>query len=451
MLLTLHVAIPVRENSIDTMQTVEALKLMPVWVNPEHLNSTARIILEGHRLRAIGVVDHGDLVGTVSLDRLNSAEPTAPVATAMDSLGIVIDGRKSVRETAEVFVRESLDYAPAVIDGHFLGIVTANMLLRELGRSWDPLTGLSWSDQLREWGIDNLRTGREVTILFIDLNDFGSYNKRYGHIVGDKVLQSVASMLKSTIEPDRDMLVRYGGDEFAIGTLRHREEADGMAEVLRRRVKEIRVPEADEGVDFCVGVFGGKRTRERESIHYAATLDNLINFASRDCIGQKPPPRMSELVEPIEPPVTVAIEELPPEPAPVPNPVAASTTQLGLVRVVSVFADDQALNSLTQVILSVGENVVSGISSRMGKPVIESVATATVKALERGFPDHPMKVGDIHLSEGPQGQKLVSISGQLTSGDRTVPVGGVETVEQDLYKSVAEATLQAFLSGITLL
>jgi hypothetical protein len=62
-----------------------------------------------------------------------------------------------------------------------------------------------------------------------------------------------------------------------------------------------------------------------------------------------------------------------------------------------------------------------------------------------------MKVGDIHLSEGPQGQKLVSISGQLTSGDRTVPVGGVETVEQDLYKSVAEATLQAFLSGITLL
>ena len=80
----------------------------------------------------------------------------------------------------------------------------------------------------------------------------------------------------------------------------------------------------------------------------------------------------------------------------------------------------------------------------MGKSVIESIAQATAKALERKFPDRPMQINDIHLTQSPEGHRLVTVSAQISQGERNFAVGGVRTVDQDLYTDVATATLQAF-------
>lgn len=413
------------------MLSIRALKLLPAWVAPEHLISTARIILAGHGLRALGVLDNGNLVGVVTAEALAGEPDFSPVRVAMISPDLVLDGDMSVREAADQFVQTNAEVAPVMVDGSYLGVVTSNMLLKELGRSWDPLTGLSWSDQLREWGIENLKRGSEITILFIDLDDFGQYNKRYGHIVGDHVLQRVAGMLVESVDAECDALVRYGGDEFAIGTVRERHEAEAFAAMLKRRIHETFIGETEEGVDFTIGIQGGKRSKERENIHFAATMDNLINLASKDCIAQK---NAKQALESRDLPVMAAVE------------IAKTQVDesLGPIRVVSVFADDHTSNSLTQVIISVGDAVVSGVSARMGKSVIESIAHATAKALERKFPDRPLHVSDIHLTQGPEGQRMVSVSAQVTHGETTYPVGGVKAVEQDLYSDVALATLQAF-------
>lgn len=420
------------------MQSIRALKLLPVWVTPDHLVSTARIILAGHGLRAIGVLEEGNLVGSVTPETLANEPDFAEVRVAMTPPELVLDGDLSVREAADLFVKKNVDFAPVAFEGRFLGIVTANMLLKELGRSWDPLTGLSWSDQLREWGIEHLKRGSEITILFVDLDDFGQYNKRYGHIVGDHVLQRVASMLNESVDSERDILVRYGGDEFAIGTLRERGDAEQFSSMLKRKVHEIFVGEAEEGVDFTIGMYGGKRNKERENIHFAATLDNLINLASKDCIAQK---NAKTAVVHQELP-TIAITAVAPEPVPVLGPSAP-------INVVSVFADDHTSNSLTQVIISVGDAVVSGVSARMGKSVIESIALATAKALERRYPERPMLVSDIHLTQAPDGKRMVTVSAQVQVEGNAVPVGGVKTVEQDLYTDVAMATLQAFQQALS--
>lgn len=413
------------------MLSLRALKLLPVWVSPEHLVSTARIILAGHGLRGLGVLEGRDLVGIVTAETLAGEADFSPVRLSISKPPIVLDGDMSVRQAAEEFVQANADIAPVMANGEFLGVVTANMLLRELGRSWDPLTGLSWSDQLREWGIENLKRGAEITILFIDLDEFGQYNKRYGHIVGDHVLKRVADMLGDAIDPERDTLVRYGGDEFAIGTIRERQDAESFATMLKRRVQETFMGEPEEGVDFTIGIQGGKRSKERENVHFAATLDNLINLASKDCIAQK---NAKQALESRDLPIMAAVE--------------MAKTQvdesIGPIRVVSVFADDHTSNSLTQVIISVGDAVVSGVSARMGKSVIESIAHATAKALERKFPDRPLHVSDIHLTQGQEGQRMVSVSAQVNSGDQSIPVGGVKAVEQDLYTDVALATIQAF-------
>lgn len=416
------------------MLSIRALKLLPAWVSPDHLVSTARIILEGHDLRALGVLDAGELVGVVTQESLAQAADFTEVRSAMIPPTLVLDGDLTVREAADLFVRDNAEVAPVTFEGKFLGVVTSNMLLRELGRSWDPLTGLSWSDQLREWGVENLKRGNEVIILFIDLDDFGQYNKRYGHIVGDHVLQKVANMLNDSIDSERDVLVRYGGDEFAIGTLRERSEAETFVAMLKRRIHEVFIGEAEDSVDFTIGMHGGKRNKERENIHFAATLDNLINLASKDCIAQK---NAKLALEERELHVLAAVE--------VPDiPQIPLDDPYGPIRVVSVFADDHTSNSLTQVIISIGDAVVSGVSARMGKSVIESIAQATAKALERKFPDRYMQINDIHLTQSGDGSRLVTVSAQVNHGEQVYPVGGVKTVEQDLYNDVALATLQAF-------
>lgn len=428
-LLSLEVVQTPIEPGAPYMQTVESLKLLPVWVDPEHLVASARILLLGHAMRVLGVVDHGELIGTISIERVLSESDFIPVRAITDSIRLIVQATDATREVAQRFVENDLDFAPVVKDGRFLGIVTANMLLRELGRSWDPLTGLSWSDRLREWGIENLKRGNEVTILFFDINQFGTYNKRFGHIVGDKILRQMAAFLRDRVSQDTDVLVRFGGDEFAIGTLRARTDAEELAQQIARAGHEITVPDAGEGVTFSVGIFGGKRTKERESVHFAATLDNLINLASKDCLSRKPDLTIRpELTVPSAPAIEIAPE--------VPE-----------VRVVNVFADESSPTALTQVILRHGDQVISGVSARMGRPTIQSVATATGKALERAFPGATFKVGDINLSESKDGDRLVSVAGQFSQGERIALTGGVGSVSGDLYASVAEATVQAFLSA----
>lgn len=415
------------------MKTIEELKLLPVWVEPSHLVATAKILLRGHGVKALGVLDKGTLVGVISSEFLAGLEDHERIAEAVQPCEIVLEANMSVRQAAEEFLHNDVDFAPAVRDGTFIGVVTSTMLLRELNRSWDPLTNLSWQDLLREWGVDNLKRGREVTVVFIDLDDFGQYNKRFGHTVGDQILRSMAAMLSECIDTDKDVLVRYGGDEFAIGTIRERIEAEMLAEMIKRRVNDVFIKESKEPVTFCVGIFGGKRTKERENDHYQSTLDNLINLASKNCLAQK---RRRE-AQPMQTAVA-SVRVLEPEPK-APSRAASSN-----VRLVDVLADEQAPNSFTTVNLSIGEDIVSGVSAKMGGSTLQSVATATGKAVEKAYPGSQLRIEDIHLGESNGGQKIVTVLAQLTDQKGSRAVSGAVAVADNLYSSVANATLEAF-------
>ncbi|MBV8205183.1 MAG: GGDEF domain-containing protein [Acidobacteria bacterium] len=54
-----------------------------------------------------------------------------------------------------------------------------------------------------------------LTVMMIDVDDFKSVNTLFGHIMGDRVLQDVARLLKKTFRAS-DTLFRYGGDEFLV-------------------------------------------------------------------------------------------------------------------------------------------------------------------------------------------------------------------------------------------
>ena len=54
-----------------------------------------------------------------------------------------------------------------------------------------------------------------VSLIMIDIDNFKVFNDQFGHVAGDRALSAVAAILKHQFRP-RDVLVRFGGDEFAI-------------------------------------------------------------------------------------------------------------------------------------------------------------------------------------------------------------------------------------------
>jgi diguanylate cyclase (GGDEF)-like protein len=83
----------------------------------------------------------------------------------------------------------------------------------------EPLTGISNSRAFSEVvsrEIDRARRySHSLSFAYIDLDDFKAINDRFGHSVGDILLQAVAHSIKKDIR-ETDTVARLGGDEFAI-------------------------------------------------------------------------------------------------------------------------------------------------------------------------------------------------------------------------------------------
>lgn len=83
----------------------------------------------------------------------------------------------------------------------------------------DPLTGLYnqrfFRDLFEQEVFRAQRTDRPFAIVFLDIDNFKTFNDTYGHSFGDRFLQAVASRLKAA-ERSGDILARFAGDEFAV-------------------------------------------------------------------------------------------------------------------------------------------------------------------------------------------------------------------------------------------
>src|SRR5438093_1324363 len=60
------------------------------------------------------------------------------------------------------------------------------------------------------------KSGKEMALIFLDLDHFKYVNDCYGHLAGSQVLREVGFILKRTIELDDATVARYGGDEFVM-------------------------------------------------------------------------------------------------------------------------------------------------------------------------------------------------------------------------------------------
>jgi diguanylate cyclase (GGDEF)-like protein len=122
---------------------------------------------------------------------------------------------------------------------------------------------------------------RPLTVLMMDIDHFKDVNDRYGHAIGDRVLQDLATVCLA-IKRDADVVARIGGEEFALLLPETTEAAAAQfAERLRQQIR------------ICAPVVEGKRLTITVSIGIAgATLktsgtESLLNSADQALYNAK--------------------------------------------------------------------------------------------------------------------------------------------------------------------
>lgn len=97
----------------------------------------------------------------------------------------------------------------------------------------------------------------------IDVDHFKRVNDTYGHLVGDRVLQAVATGIRSTLRI-YDRVGRYGGEEFLIVMpINRNTQVLPVAERVRTTVGKVAVT-ADTGVVSVSASIGGALLRSGE-------------------------------------------------------------------------------------------------------------------------------------------------------------------------------------------
>ena len=105
------------------------------------------------------------------------------------------------------------------------------------------------------------RSGSPLSLLMVDVDHFKLYNDHYGHLDGDQCLKAIASALASSVERGRDMLARFGGEEFVcLLPDTDLEGAKHIAEKLRQAVEGLAIPHVESKTAATVTVSLGVAT-----------------------------------------------------------------------------------------------------------------------------------------------------------------------------------------------
>jgi diguanylate cyclase (GGDEF)-like protein len=153
-----------------------------------------------------------------------------------------------------------------------IAIVIDRMALRDKAGEYaqlsitDPLTGLLnrryIEERLTEEVNRSERTGDPISFLMLDVDQFKSYNDRFGHPAGDEALHLIGVILKENLR-GADVAARYGGEEFSILLPETAvEEAETIAERIRNHVEQTEFPKRK--VTISIGIAG--RSEEASSV-----------------------------------------------------------------------------------------------------------------------------------------------------------------------------------------
>jgi diguanylate cyclase (GGDEF)-like protein len=152
----------------------------------------------------------------------------------------------------------------------------------------DPLTGLLNRRYIEERLTEEInrseRSGDPVSFMMLDVDEFKSYNDRYGHPAGDEALELIGQILRENLR-GADVAARYGGEEFSVLLPEtSSEEAESIAERIRRHIEDTKFPRRKVTVSVGIATVGGNVSSVKELISAADTALYEAKRAGRNNI-----------------------------------------------------------------------------------------------------------------------------------------------------------------------
>lgn len=129
-------------------------------------------------------------------------------------------------------------------------LLIQNRVMERLSKT-DALTGLynhkTFQNQLETLVQQAEKSGLQLQLAVLDIDNFKMINDNFGHSTGDSVLKHVAEVI-SAKSGSNDVVARYGGEEFAIiFTEKPFEETLELLEEIRKSIADLKHPEISGG------------------------------------------------------------------------------------------------------------------------------------------------------------------------------------------------------------
>ncbi len=201
---------------------------------------------------------------------------------------LVLTGSGADEKQVEVFHAGGNDFvAKPIVEEVLMARIRSLLLIKQqfsaLKRQSEAMHRLAITDSLTqvynrrylldhgEHFLDN-RNNQPVAAVLLDIDHFKKINDNLGHITGDRVLEAIGGLLLERL-PKNAMVVRFGGEEFALLVARcNPRQANECAEDLRYHIEMLH----PGGVSVTVSI--GLATNQA---HPHLTLTQLLNQADK--------------------------------------------------------------------------------------------------------------------------------------------------------------------------
>ena len=228
----------------------------------------------------IATMEPGACVGEMSI--IEDRDPSAFVIAAENAHLLAIHQSLlwDMVDASHKFAKNLLVVLSERVRSHNRVIASNYGQLREIERhaTTDALTSLSNRHAMRTAFPELIEhcaeTSKPVTLMMIDIDNFKQFNDMLGHIAGDRALTAVSAILRKQFRT-RDLLVRYGGDEFAV-LLPDVELNEAFA--IGERVRRVISGETGDSTDSLIKV-PVKISMGIAQLQPNGTLDALIRDA----------------------------------------------------------------------------------------------------------------------------------------------------------------------------
>lgn len=200
------------------------------------------------------------------------------LASVLVHNGVFIGKTFLLSDEKDVYTDRELKVISILID-HVMPYIEKAILFQKVKdlSMKDYLTGIYnrryFFDFLEKEFMRTKRSKNTFSLILCDVDYFKNINDKNGHLVGDKVLVELSSILKKVLRVT-DVLARYGGEEFIIALPEtKKEEALKIALRIRELVSNNKIMDLDVTLSFGVTVYSGENNKK--------SVDELVEEADQ--------------------------------------------------------------------------------------------------------------------------------------------------------------------------